>query len=308
MPITIKPRTKSTELSKLETLARRLPARHPSAPRINDDLAQTRAGYHGEQSIEYYLHTAPASAHLLHDLRLKGPHNYFQLDLLIITASTLHIIEIKNIAGTIHYDPRTGQATRTLAGQTERIRNPLHQIKRQHAALSHWLSARAHPQLPIHTTVIFTNPDTILDTNCPAEFHQSEQLPELFQHYDPDTVPHTELSRDLAQSHKPLNRNLLEKYKIDRHALTRGVYCAHCESRLMQRQRYLWRCPSCAHTSRTAHHTALNEYALLFGNTITNKQAREFLNIRSRTTARTLLRSMRLVHNGKQSNRVYYLK
>ena len=92
----------------LEAVLRRLPTGHPQKEQIENELGITLAGYHGEQSINYYLNFLPPENYLImHDLRLKSPRSdtYFQIDTLILHPAFLLIIEVKNFAGNSYMIP-----------------------------------------------------------------------------------------------------------------------------------------------------------------------------------------------------------
>ncbi|HET7657074.1 MAG TPA: NERD domain-containing protein, partial [Bacillales bacterium] len=50
-----KVRQESLKIRKLTALVRRLPPPHPKRPLIEKELAKYKAGYHGEQAIDFPL-------------------------------------------------------------------------------------------------------------------------------------------------------------------------------------------------------------------------------------------------------------
>jgi len=114
-----------------EALIRRIPAAHPQRSTIEGDLAKRRAGYRGEQSLDYYLsHLPDKEFTILHDLRLFNGSTYFQIDTLILSPYFALIIEVKNILGTLLFDETFNQFIRTRNEKEEGFPNPLIQAKR----------------------------------------------------------------------------------------------------------------------------------------------------------------------------------
>ncbi|WP_052144744.1 nuclease-related domain-containing protein [Halalkalibacter okhensis] len=102
------------KILKLEALLRRLPAHHSIRNKIEEELKKRKAGYRGEQAIDYHLKTQPIDDGLiLHDNRLKqGKDHFFQIDTLIVTTRFFMILEIKNITGTLYFDQEFQQLIR----------------------------------------------------------------------------------------------------------------------------------------------------------------------------------------------------
>lgn len=67
----LKKKRKPWLLVKLEALERRCPASHFKRPALDDDLERRRAGYRGEQSLDYHLSFLDSTVfRILHDIRL----------------------------------------------------------------------------------------------------------------------------------------------------------------------------------------------------------------------------------------------
>jgi hypothetical protein len=111
----------------------------------------------------------------------------------------------------------------------------------------------------------------------------------------------------LLKQHTPSDPNFFETYQITKDEILTGVYCANCLSLPMLRERGKWVCSSCTFTSKDAHIHALHDYRYLFQPTITNKQMRHFLHIKSESTANKILVSMKIPYNGNTKGRIYDL-
>ncbi|RSL35137.1 NERD domain-containing protein [Salibacterium salarium] len=83
---------------------------------------------------------------IFHDLRLRNSLRYFQIDTLILTSSFFLIIEVKNIAGTLSFDPHRYQMVRKANGTAEEFSDPRLQVKRHHLQFEKWLEQQ---QIPI---------------------------------------------------------------------------------------------------------------------------------------------------------------
>ncbi|WP_213020645.1 nuclease-related domain-containing protein [Siminovitchia terrae] len=71
----------------LEALLRRLPIDHPGRGTIEADLIRRKAGFKGEQSLDYFMRHLPFNGHyIFQDLRLPLSDNiFFQIDSLLLS-------------------------------------------------------------------------------------------------------------------------------------------------------------------------------------------------------------------------------
>ncbi|WP_157800185.1 nuclease-related domain-containing protein [Sporolactobacillus pectinivorans] len=59
----------------------------------------------GEAAVAYQLGFLPEKEFLiLHNLRLRNSLHHFQMDCLLLNTYFFLIVEVKNIAGTLHFD------------------------------------------------------------------------------------------------------------------------------------------------------------------------------------------------------------
>jgi hypothetical protein len=76
----LKKREVPLQLLKLEALKRRLPYKHPKRSLVEENLARSKAGFKGEQSIEYPLSfLSNGENYILHDIRLLMDNIIFKL-------------------------------------------------------------------------------------------------------------------------------------------------------------------------------------------------------------------------------------
>ncbi|MBM7659421.1 hypothetical protein JOC85_000188 [Bacillus mesophilus] len=119
-------------IRRLEALSRRLMKSHPAFHKVHENLLRQRAGYQGEKAIDYYLKYLPKEEYLvLHGLRLFDGVGYFQIDYLIISKSFILVIEVKNIFGTLLFDPEFNQCIRISQDKEEGFKDPILQVERQ---------------------------------------------------------------------------------------------------------------------------------------------------------------------------------
>lgn len=317
----LKQRPYPIKIRMLEALLRRLPAAYEKRHLIEEDLRKSLAGYHGEKSLDYHLNFIDDdSFSILHDLRLPGIKNtFFQLDTLIFTPKLAVILEIKNIAGMLQFDPQFSQLVRTLNEKEEGMPSPILQIERQEVQLRNWLNRNHLKILPIAAFVVISNPSTIIKTPSPNKLLSkrilhAEQLPSrintLFKNekdsvLDPRDL--RKLTNALIKEDSPHIPNLLEKYKIPVSAITPGIHCPVCEKLSMKRERGTWLCKYCSRKDKTAHLQALLDYALLINTTITNEQFRSFAHLTSSSVSSKLLKSLSVTQEGNYRDRSYDL-
>ncbi|SFE04472.1 hypothetical protein SAMN05216238_107182 [Lentibacillus persicus] len=97
----------------------------------------------------------------------------------------------------------------------------------------------------------------------------------------------------------------MNQFNVNDNELIKGVLCPDCGVGPMQWKSGKWWCDLCDCTSKTAHRGALMDYALLVGEHINNRKARDFLQLESIHTAKRLLQKEHFQEFGKTSGRRY---
>jgi Nuclease-related domain len=316
----VKDRSKSLRIKKLEVLQRRLIQSHPRLLAISDELGGRLAGHHGEQSNDYFLKPFLSKDYcVLHDLRLTAHDSFFQIDTLLISSSYILILEVKYITGTLHFD-HLHQVIRVRDdGNEEAFKNPIFQVKRQQAHLTDWLAKNRVPNIPVRSLVIMSDPKTIIkappsNKEVPQYVTHSPYLQEKINVFDKMHTAEklskkemTKLSKLLVRHHTPDNPDLLKRFQIEEKDIIKGVYCTECFYMPVVRKKRTWVCPKCSNEDRNLHIPTIEDYALLYGTSITNKQFCEFLQLQSRHVTHRLLRSMNLDQSGSGKGRYYHL-
>ena len=316
-----KKRRKPVKLLKTGALLRRTPEEHPKRYDIEQDWLKLSAGFKGEQSLDYHLSFIdPEPFLILHDLRLHVKIHYFQIDTLILHPSFFLVIEVKNISGTLYFDPMFDQMVRTKnEGQQEVFPDPVRQVKRQSMQLATWLKNRKFEPPPIESVVVMANSHSLLQTSpdnqaCLKKVIRDTRLVETIgdfaaRHQD-EFFTSSELRKIaslLIRSDTPLNPDVLSQYRVKLSDLVTGVFCPECKGSAMEKKSRTWHCPHCSHRSQDAHLKALRDYGLLVEPKIGNRSAREFLHLPSSKSAYSLLKSLGAHHNGTTKGRKYDL-
>nr|WP_238941965.1 nuclease-related domain-containing protein [Bacillus sp. REN10] len=303
----------------LEALKRNLPKHHVKQRIIEDELAKSRAGYCGEQSIDYYLSFLPDDHLILHNVRLSSGDYFFQIDTLLICPNIIVILEVKNIAGMLFFDETFHQLIRTIEEKEEAFPDPILQVQRQQRQLEAWFTHHKCPAIPIVPFVVISNPNAIIKNKRTDKLvHQTvihasaiplkfDDLHATYTHQLLSLKEMKKISQLLIKHHQPHRPDLLRQLQISENELLTGAKCEKCDHQPMQRKTGTWYCPRCQHESSDAHISALADYALLYGPTITNKQFRNYFHIQSSGVAKRLLGAMNLPQSGDRRNRMYHL-
>ncbi|MGD6817208.1 nuclease-related domain-containing protein [Metabacillus sp. 113a] len=316
-----KPRKTPLYILKLQALLRRLPPSHPKVPQITEELTKRMAGFKGELAADYQLSLIDhPNRVILTDLRLPHAFTHFQMDTLIISPKAAVIIEVKNIAGTIYFDPKFNQLIRRKDGQETAFADPVLQSRRLEFQFSEWLRKNHFPALPIHTLIVISNPQTIIETPSAhsaalaKKVIHAQMLPFelklLEAQYKKVFLTEKELekmARSLNRANEEIDVQITNKYGILHSELVKGVLCPDCRGRF-ERYKGGWLCSGCQNKNKLAHLEALNDYRLLIGSTITNKKIREYLSLVSPSSATKLLQSLNLKSSGQNKGRVYELE
>ncbi|WP_243503173.1 nuclease-related domain-containing protein [Cytobacillus oceanisediminis] len=127
-----KERKVSDFITKLEALIRRMPEMEPGRERAVSELNKRRAGYIGEQKLDYYLSFLDEKEYwIYHGLRLSNGSQFFQIDTLLLTKEFAMILEVKNWNGTIIFEPEFHQLIRIHNEKEEAFHDPISQAEHQ---------------------------------------------------------------------------------------------------------------------------------------------------------------------------------
>ncbi|MFB7637542.1 hypothetical protein [Peribacillus butanolivorans] len=173
--------------------------------------------------------------------------------------------------------------------------------------------------LPILSLVVISNPQTIIRTSPEnRKLHYKvihrDMLPSNINRIEQSIKNPTFCEKELKKIIRVINRNhieadfsVLERYTLKPGELIKGVICENCKESPLLRRHGTWFCDNCQLLSKDAHIQALQDYFILIGSTITNRQLREFLLVSSSASATRILQSLTLTSRGANKGRVYSL-
>lgn len=313
-----KERTYPIRLLMYEALMERIIPNHPKTTLIEQDYKARRAGYRGELQTDYRLSFLPEKGfHIFRDLRLLDEKWHFQIDTLILTLRYILLIETKAYSGTLFFDKHSEQMIQTKHGQEKSYDNPINQVRMQAWHLKRWLKHHKFSVPPIYHLVTISNSSTIFkvsDRSLNNLIVKGDVLLNRVLQID-ETTPNPsftdkelkKLSKSLLKNHTPHHPDIMKQYSLTSDDLQKGVQCPTCLVYGMYREKWIWRCPTCEHKSKTAHHKTVKEFFLLISPTIKNQMCREFCPGVTSKTIKDLLISMNLPHTGTKKGRIYYL-
>lgn len=302
----VKPREFPIQIRKLQALLRRIPENHPQYPSVKDTLGRYLAGYKGELQVDYEVsHIPEEDYHIFHDLRLQGRQSFFQIDTLLLSKKLLITLEIKNISGTLIFDQNFHQLIRMKSGEEEGFADPLSQVYRHKKELEYWLEKNRFPSLPITSLVVVSNPYSIIKSTgtiksiIPKEY-LLQKIPQIELSNRKEILSEKEfrrMSRHLIKHHTPNLDSILTRFGITPKELKKGVHCPACGYLPLEKSYGSWFCSSCKTYSKTAHIQSLEDYFFLFGQSITNGEAKEFFLIKQAYTVTRILKGLNLPYS-----------
>ncbi|HYK72969.1 MAG TPA: NERD domain-containing protein [Pseudoneobacillus sp.] len=308
----------SLKILALKALLRRIPLNHPKRHLIQDELNRRLAGFKGELAVYYHLEELPdESFHIFHGIRLKSGNHYFQIDFLLISTYFILIVETKNYTGTVKFHTKSEQLLRDKNGIETALPNPLPQVNRHKILLRKWLREHKFPDLPIEALIVFSNPSTIIQADdqrvfrvvCPVtSLHQ--RIKETVQYHQSEKITVKEqkkLSKTILKNHIEDFPNLLGQYQISPSEINPGAQCPKCLKLPLLYSRGKWYCSHCQKQYKNLLQQAIQDYGLLINQTITNKDARTFLQINSPDIVTKLLHSLNLPSVGTTKSKIYLL-
>lgn len=295
----IKPRTIPLALQQYQALERRLPAHHPKMPLIQENLRKRLAGYKGECALDYPLSFLPEKKYsILHDVRLQASGHFFQIDTVLLSEMFIVLIDAKNMAGKLYFDPRFHQLIQTLDGEEKAFSDPLIQARRHKELFTQWLAKSKLPPVPLLSLVAISNSYAVILT-APEnkELHQivihHEYLPyrinefaEVFPNPVLTEKERKKIGQQLIKQHTPLEIDILQKLQISPDELPKGIYCPNCGRLPMKRDYGKWICPYCQHTDKEAHVLTMKTMRSCSAPRLQIGRCRTFYNVRQKAYAK----------------------
>lgn len=263
--------------------AERLPAAHEAKPGVLSELKNSLAGASGEQRTAALLKREldlPGEAAFLHDVHVPYKDGTAQIDLLLVHAEVVCVLEVKNMVGEFYFDSVNFQFHRVVDGRREGMRNPEAQLHRAVRAVSGFLG------VPVQGVIV-------LASRSGKVVEAPKQYPVVSLDYLPfhleglakgaklfDSAALAAKLRGLPARNS--SRHWLERHHISFDSLRLGVTCPTCRSCSLEWKERKWNCGVCGFTSRDAHEVALQEYAVLFGSELDTKLAYRLLGVKDK--------------------------
>lgn len=307
-----------SEIEALECLLNRLPEEHSHRKFFEVELYRSKAGKLGEARMkkkfkEFY---SEEEHHIIWNVNLAIGDWRVQMDGLLLTDRCALIIESKNISGKIHFDEATGEFYRFNEIEEKTVmEDPVIQLNKHMRFLEAWFKLQKI-NLPIDGLIVFT-PKQCEFISKPKDkficktYQMVDYLHIILQNYPQSTASHRlmNVKSTIADNQVPYQRiPLCERYRLDPKELRAGVRCYKCKYYSMERKNKRWKCKKCGEKASYAHAYAVSEYFSLIGNTISNRQFREFCTIESQPVATRLITGLNLEESGERKGRKYRLR
>ncbi|MEH7072901.1 nuclease-related domain-containing protein [Neobacillus drentensis] len=314
----MKERTTPLIILMLEALLRRLPKNHEKRPQIMKELSRRQAGYHGEESLDYYLSRLPDKTYMIfHDLNLPFGKYNCQIDTLLLTKNLALILETKYMTGTLTFDFENGQFFQTVDEQNKGYTDPITQAEMHKDCIKEFLAKYNFPSLTVDYLVVVSNHYSVLSftgNNPEAKqrvcksHHLLKKITMFEKMYTNEILSEKELrklSKHLVKKNTPPTIQILDRFDIKKGELLPGLHCPLCGHLPMIRKNRKWYCQPCDTFSSDALACALLDYFLLYDSKITNLEFRNFALIKSVDAAGRHLRAAGLTSSGEKKNRSY---
>ncbi|MDN4605965.1 nuclease-related domain-containing protein [Sporosarcina highlanderae] len=311
-----KKRKMPNELKALISLNKRLPKQHEKKHAVQKNLLIYQAGYNGELEFDQQMaEFKPDYSHaILHDLYLQHEGDYFQIDSLLITPSSIKIIEVKNFKDKTVIKANPTQFIRVFRnGDRKPIPNPIIEVNRKIQYLSKWLTKRGI-QIPIEGILTFSDTNELAIENPSPEMKillnsvvptYLSSLPETQQILNKQAIH--ELANTMLAYHKDYNPfPIADLYGISASDIKPGVICPSCNELGMRWGREKWNC-LCGHTGKNEHDQTIEDWFMLIKPKMTNRDFRYFTKLDNRNIARGLLAKTALLLVGERKAAHYVL-
>lgn len=257
-----------------------LHARKGLSPNEQRRYEQLQRGFIGEKRLEKIIKEGNFENIIpIFDCLFEVNDQEFQVDCILLTTDTLYLLEIKNYTGDYYLENNRIHHLQTK----QEIYNPLNQIERTEFLFKKLLDDMKLT-VPVSSYIIFINPNFML---YEAPLHQpfifTSQIHRFLKKINANTYTLSRQSeqiaeRIIAQTKEKSTYERLPNYK--KQELTPGLYCYHCQSKLVRVGRIYCTCSHCEKNIRMvdAITDAIAQYHLLFPeNNITARKINEWI-------------------------------
>lgn len=305
------------EITILKAILRRFMLNPQRKAELENKLSRKLAGYKGEKELDYHLSQMDHTKFkILHDLRIPHNNTHFQIDSLLISNTFLLLIDSKNYAGVLDFNPEFNQLVQTLNEIEKVYQDPILQTQIQASQLKSFLIKNQFSPPPIEFLVSISNSQAMIRNpannkevskrvcKTPAVAYKIHSLDEKYHTEFLSTKEIKKIVKLLLKSHEPYIP-AIRSMNLPMDHIQKGVQCPECGHIGMRKIHGNWLCKQCGHLSKDAHIDALRDFFFIFGPAITSRQFSDFLNISSIHQSKRLLSSIDLESVGSKKGRVY---
>lgn len=301
----IKKRDKPLLLRKLDAAIPRLSPRFPRLSEMRKDAAAMQKGYSGELDVDYFLEYLAGTHTIIQDVYLRVNGKNVQIDTLLVSKKAIHIVDSKDLSGTITFDTHLNQMVRNNGEVEAGNDNPMTQVKNQKFHLQNWLAQHNLPNIPIYVFVAINKSSTIIkaigDAQAVGEMvAHGARIPTMIMEKEQQltglNIHDRKIGNMILNACGVFDLDIMKKFGIQLSDLSPGVICPACKELGMERIYNGWICEKCKCNSRNAHLKTISDYLLLIQPFMTNKQCMHWLRLTSRSTATRLLKSSGLIY------------
>ena len=296
----------------MEALVRRIRKDDSEFTVFHEEFYRMQAGLAGELKVKNRLadHPFKKDYGVLYNFECINARGFsHQIDALLITAHFVMILEVKQIAGQLSYNPKLHEFSRRAEnGSEENLANPFDQAYRHQLFIEEILEQH-NIQIPVKHLVVIANYRAKLDPSLESMpiIHLSglpNFLENLFEQF-----PATNHSPKLLQTlFEKMRQPLPARRDIEPSRLKSGVFCSNCDTKMaMLFYHGYWRCTACHFKSREVLLPALHDYRVLIGPQISNSAFRKFTGIGSTFAASRILSELDLQTVGHKKGRHYII-
>lgn len=271
-----------------------MPSSHPQYITFQQELKNKEAGDFAEQYILKELQKLPqlSDCHLFLDVILPTILP-MQMDRLIITASGIVILEMKNIRGTVHF--KNNPRRTNDKGEVQAFTHPEIQLEQYIQAMHHFPNDH-NMAVPIYGAIVFP-------FNNVAIHRENDGLP-IVTGRELLIYLYKIIEKNMGMAMNEITNIILSQlqhrnpfplcryYQLEVNALQRAVYCENCGYFGMEKLKRTWFCRRCQHQCTYAYIQALKDYYMLVGHTITNRECRAFLMLECKHVTKRLLQKI----------------
>ena len=274
------------------------------------EYAKANAGYYGECRLDQEWKDANIHGLFFHDFTcINKAGKWHQIDTIYVCKHFVFIIEVKNVTGRIEVNPQTYQLLRyTENREVKAFSSPIEQVKRHRHMLTDYLET-IHGHIPIEAAVIITNLDCLIgntgnDIPIFVVTGLRSKIAELTERYKHINLNLQQIKASLQKLYRPQTQQPWRK----KDSIRFGVLCLNCNNRMIPTNNG-FKCPRCNlyDSNHLAVRRTLHDFRVIYGPEISNRQFRQFAEIKSPDTAYKILSRLLPERKGIRRNVTYLI-